>query len=77
MPDVVAMSGIVPATISLPLPFNTGSNIPFGVVRTIFAFEGLRNAQLLKRLRKGISRCYVIEDERVCAEQGLPELFRS
>lgn len=39
MPGVVAMSGIVPATISLPLPLDTGSKIPLGVVRTIFGLS--------------------------------------
>ena len=39
MPGVVAMSGIVPAAMSFPLPFNTGSKMARGAVRTILGLS--------------------------------------
>src|SRR6185437_14904719 len=39
IPGVVAMSGIVPAAMSFPLPFKTGSKMPRGDVRTILGLS--------------------------------------
>lgn len=75
MPGVVAMSGIVPAAISLPLPFNTGSKIPLGVVRTIFRFERVSNSQPFEGLRKGLSRFNAVEDKEVCTQQSVLEFL--
>ena len=54
MPGVVAMSGIVPAAKSLPLPFNTGLNMSSGAVRAIL---GLRSPAIPSRSRTAAKAC--------------------
>ena len=77
MPGVVAMSGIVPAAISLPLPFNTGSKIPLGVVRTILALSVSAIPRRSSAFRKGFSRFNTVKNKEVCAKQSVFEFFDS
>ena len=69
IPGVVAISGIVPAAISFPLPFSTGAKISFGAVRTIF---GLSVSAIPKRstAAANTSPDFTVLTRLVSPEQG-------
>ena len=75
MPAVVAMRGIVPATISLPLPFNTGSKIPLGVVRTIFGLSVSAIPSRSRALAKACPDFNAVKDKEVRTEQSVLEFL--
>ena len=74
MPGVVAMSGIVPAAMSLPLPFSTGLKYPGGGAHDLWS-EQFGNPKPLKDRCKGLSRFNAVENDHVGTKQSPFEIF--